>query len=46
MFGKTGKGLRFVVLTATSMKMPIYWVVVPCNLVEVYRPEGVGSKHL
>jgi hypothetical protein len=25
------------VLTATSMKMTVFWVVAPCSLVEVYR---------
>jgi hypothetical protein len=27
----------FEVLMATSMKLAVFWVVVPCNLVEVYR---------
>jgi hypothetical protein len=30
--------VRFEVLTAASMKMAVFWVVVPCSLVEiVYR---------
>jgi hypothetical protein len=29
--------LGFEVLTAASMKMAVFWVVVPCSLVEVYR---------
>jgi hypothetical protein len=28
--------VRFEVLTATSMKMPVFWVVTPCSLVDVY----------
>jgi hypothetical protein len=32
--------VRFQVLTAASMKMAVFWVVVPCNLVEVYRRFG------
>jgi hypothetical protein len=28
--------VRFQVLTAVSMKMPVFWVVVLCSLVEVY----------
>jgi hypothetical protein len=27
----------FEVLTAVNMKMTVFWVVVPCSLVEVYR---------
>jgi hypothetical protein len=29
--------VRFEVLTAASMKMAVFWVVAPRNLVEVYR---------
>jgi hypothetical protein len=29
--------VRFQVLTATSMKMAVFWEVEPCSLVEVYR---------
>jgi hypothetical protein len=28
---------RFEVLLAVSMKMAVFWVVVPCSLVEVYQ---------
>jgi hypothetical protein len=28
---------RFVVLSAASMKMAVFWVVAPCILIEVYR---------
>jgi hypothetical protein len=28
---------RFQVLTAESMKMAVFWVAVPCSLVEVCR---------
>jgi hypothetical protein len=27
----------FEVLTVTSMKMAVFWVVAPCSLVEVYQ---------
>jgi hypothetical protein len=27
----------FEVLTVSSMKMAVFWVVVPCSLVEVYQ---------
>jgi hypothetical protein len=45
--------VRFEVLMAVSMKMPVFWVV-PCNLVEVYwHFRGIcclhrhgGSKHI
>jgi hypothetical protein len=30
------KLFRFQVLTAASMKMTVFWDVVPCSLVEVY----------
>jgi hypothetical protein len=30
---------------AVSTKMAVFWVVVPCSLVEVY-PDGGGSKDL
>jgi hypothetical protein len=42
----------FEVLTAVSMKMAVFWVVAPCNRVEVYqrfrgdRPDDGGSKYL
>jgi hypothetical protein len=29
--------VRFQVLTAASMKMTVFWVVAPCNLIDVYR---------
>jgi hypothetical protein len=29
--------VRFQVLTAVSIKMTVFWYVVPCSLVEVYR---------
>jgi hypothetical protein len=29
--------VRFQVLTATSMKMAVFWVVAQCSLIEVYR---------
>jgi hypothetical protein len=38
--------LRFDVLTAASMKMFVFWVVAPCSLVEVHRPDDGGSKNL
>jgi hypothetical protein len=28
--------MRFQVLMAASMEMAVFWVVAPCNLVEVY----------
>jgi hypothetical protein len=28
------------------MKMAVFWVVVPCSLVEVSRIDDGGSKHL
>jgi hypothetical protein len=31
------KTVRFEVLAAASMKMAVFWVVVPCSLVEVYQ---------
>jgi hypothetical protein len=48
----------FEVLTAASMKMAVFWVVAPCNLVQVYQrfggacclhhqgPDDGGSKHI
>jgi hypothetical protein len=37
--------VRFEVLTAASMKMTIFWVVVLCSLVEVYRRfRGVATS--
>jgi hypothetical protein len=39
----------FEVFTAASMKMAVFWVVAPCNLVDVYRrfrgirPDDGGS---
>jgi hypothetical protein len=38
--GITGERCIFVgfeVLTAVSTKMAVFWVVVPCSLVEVYQ---------
>jgi hypothetical protein len=32
-----GIEVRFEVLTASSMKMTVFWVVAPCSLLEVYR---------
>jgi hypothetical protein len=29
--------MRFEVLTAATMKMGVFWAVVPCELVEAYR---------
>jgi hypothetical protein len=29
--------VRFEVLTAASMKLVVFWVVAPCNLVDAYR---------
>jgi hypothetical protein len=38
--------VRFQVLTAASMTMPVFWVVAPCSLVEVYRRfRGVCCLH-
>jgi hypothetical protein len=50
------KDVVFQVLTATSMKMAVFWDVVPCSLVDVYRcfrgtyclhqcPDDGGSKY-
>jgi hypothetical protein len=36
-FTNTNKLVRFKVLTAASMKTVVFWVVVPCSLVEFYR---------
>jgi hypothetical protein len=42
----------FEVLTVASMKMAVFWIVAPCNLVEVYRRfrgtchDDGGSKYL
>jgi hypothetical protein len=33
----TGVIVEFEVLTAVSTKMAVFWVVAPCNLVEVYQ---------
>jgi hypothetical protein len=49
--------MRSEVLTAVSMKMAVFWVAVPCSLVDIYqrfrgtyclhhRPVDGGSKHL
>jgi hypothetical protein len=35
--------VRFLVLTAASMKMNIFWVVASCIIVEIYRRLG-GSR--
>jgi hypothetical protein len=47
--------VRFQVLTATSMKITVFWDVAPCSLVEIdlvsevltamNRPDDGGSKH-
>jgi hypothetical protein len=31
------KEVKFQVLTAASMKMVLFWVIMPCSLVEVFR---------
>jgi hypothetical protein len=36
----------FEVLTAASMKMAVFWIIAPCNLVEVYHPDKGGSNYL
>jgi hypothetical protein len=36
----TWKELGFEVLMAVSMKMAVFWVVVPCSLVEAIFIEG------
>jgi hypothetical protein len=36
----------FEVLMAARMKMAVFWVVVPCSLVEVYRFRGPCCLHL
>jgi hypothetical protein len=42
----TSNEVGFEVLTAASMKMAIFWVVAPCNLVEVYRRlRGICCRH-
>jgi hypothetical protein len=38
--------VRLEVLTMASMKTAVFWVVAPCSLVEVHRPDDGGSKHL
>jgi hypothetical protein len=42
--------VRFQVLTVSSMKMAVFWVVALCSQVDVYLlhhcPGGGGSKHL
>jgi hypothetical protein len=37
--------VRFEVLMVASMKMAVFWVIVPCSLVEVYR-RFRGAHHL
>jgi hypothetical protein len=32
-----GKYVRFQVCTVVNMRITVFWDVVPCNLVEVYR---------
>jgi hypothetical protein len=34
---KISEKLRFKVLTAASMKTAVFWVVLPCSLIEPYR---------
>jgi hypothetical protein len=36
----------FEILTAARMKMAVFWVVVPCSLVEVYRRSEVLSASI
>jgi hypothetical protein len=49
--------VRFQVLTVVGLKMTVFWDIVLCSLVEVYRcfrgvcclqhnPDDEGSKHL
>jgi hypothetical protein len=38
--------VRFKILTAASMKMTVLWYVAPYSLVEVYRHDYGGNKHL
>jgi hypothetical protein len=50
--------VRFQVLTATSMKITVFWYVAPCSLTKIdrrfrraywlhyHRPDDRGSKHL
>jgi hypothetical protein len=33
---ETGNLVRFEVLMVASMKMAVFWVVAPCNLLEIY----------
>jgi hypothetical protein len=35
LLSNTARLVRFEVLMVASMKMAVYWVVVPCSLVEV-----------
>jgi hypothetical protein len=38
--------VAFEVLTATSMRMVVFWVVAPCDLVEIYgRFSGACCLH-
>jgi hypothetical protein len=45
-FGETSRfQIRFQVLTEASMKITVFWDVVPCSLVEVYsRSEAVAAS--
>jgi hypothetical protein len=37
--------LRFDVFTVASMKMVVFWVVVPCSLLEVYLMMKAASTY-
>jgi hypothetical protein len=44
---KQSNRVRFSVLTATSMKVALFWDVAPCYLTDIGdRPNDGGSKHL
>jgi hypothetical protein len=38
--------VRFQVLTAASMKMAVIWVVAPCIIRAMSRPDDGDSRHL
>jgi hypothetical protein len=38
--------MRFQYLTAVSMKMAVFWVVVPCSLVEVFQTFNVAQTRV
>jgi hypothetical protein len=37
--------VRFQVLTATNMKMAVFWDIAPCSLIDI-DPDDGGSKYL